>query len=48
MNQKYDIGKNVIIDGQAGVIDDYDDEDNSYRVSFNETDFSWCSEEDIN
>lgn len=48
MSKKFYVGDMVIVGNRAGRIDDFDEEDNTYRVSFNDTDFDWFAKGDIN
>lgn len=45
--RKHDVGDIVLAEGKPGIVDDYDEEDNTYRVSFNAWDFGWYGEDEI-
>lgn len=44
---KFEVGNFVLVNGKAGKIDDYDKEDNTYRVSFDDVNFGWYEEGEI-
>ena len=44
---KFNIGCYVIVDRVPGQIEEYDEEDSTYKVCFAEGDFRWVDETDI-